>query len=150
MGMEVVQGNSSKWSFSTIKMNNPDFSKSDLRILDDKGEPSFEGRVEFRVDGKWGTVSNEGTTDSFARLVCRTLLYKDGDKLNNKKSFCSSHKNSNYCGFIGQKQVYTKFNCSEGDTQLSDCTKEQHGGMSHDEDVIVKCSNIDSKNLSDV
>lgn len=84
-GMQVVQGNASKWSFSTIKMNNPDFSKSDLRILDDKGEPSFEGRVEFRVDGKWGTVSNEGTSDSFARQVCRALLYKDGDKKNDKK-----------------------------------------------------------------
>lgn len=35
--------------------------------MDDTGVPSAEGRVEFRVGGKWGTVSNEGTTSAFAR-----------------------------------------------------------------------------------
>jgi hypothetical protein len=48
-------------------VNNPDFAKSDLRIVDFNGEPDYVGRVEFRVGGKWGTVSNEGTTDAFAR-----------------------------------------------------------------------------------
>lgn len=46
--------------------------------------------------------------------------------------------------------MYTKFSCSESDTSLADCTKEQHGGMSHEEDVIVRCSMTDSKNLADV
>jgi len=30
--------------------------------LNDEGIPWWEGRVEFRVSGSWGTVSNEGTT----------------------------------------------------------------------------------------
>lgn len=78
-GMVISQGSKSSWSFTTIKVNNPDFSKSDVRILDEDGIPSFEGRVEFRVGGKWGTVSNEGTSQAFARQVCRVLNYKDGD-----------------------------------------------------------------------
>jgi hypothetical protein len=41
-----------------MKVDNIDFSKSDVRILDDNGEPSYEGRLEFRVGGRWGTVSN--------------------------------------------------------------------------------------------
>lgn len=52
---------SNQWSFTTIKINNIDFSKSDLRILDKKGEPSFSGRVEFRVGGRWGSVNADLT-----------------------------------------------------------------------------------------
>lgn len=70
--------------------------------------------------------------------------------MNNKKQFCSSYNNKDYCGFKGQKQVYTKFNCEESDISLADCSKEQHGSMDHQEDVIVKCSMTDYKNLADV
>ncbi len=48
------------------------------------------GRVEFRVTGRWGTVSTAGdTNDAFARQVCRVLNYKDGEKLNSKAHFCA-------------------------------------------------------------
>lgn len=60
--MDVTQGGESSWSFTTVRVNNPDFSKSDVRILNDEGVPHWEGRVEFRVSGKWGTVSSEGTS----------------------------------------------------------------------------------------
>lgn len=91
-GMTVAQGGASSWSFTTVKVNNPDFSKSDLRILDHNGEPSYEGRVEFRVTGSWGSVSNEGTSQAFARQVCLVLNYKDGVVLNSKRGFCADHK----------------------------------------------------------
>lgn len=49
------------WSYSTVKINNIDFSKSDVRIINKEGLNDYKGRVEFRVGGIWGTVSNEGT-----------------------------------------------------------------------------------------
>jgi hypothetical protein len=99
--MEIAQGGASSWSFTTIRVNNPDFSKSDVRILNDEGVPSYEGRVEFRVSGSWGTVSNEGTTAAFARQVCVILNYKDGEVLNNSRGFCADHNSKNFCGFPG-------------------------------------------------
>lgn len=66
-GITISQGNASTWSYTTVKVNNPDMSKSDIRILDDSGIPASTGRVEFRVTGKWGTVANEGTSAAFAR-----------------------------------------------------------------------------------
>jgi hypothetical protein len=98
-GIEIAQGNESSWSFTTVKVNNPDFSKSDVRILDDTGVPSFEGRVEFRVGGKWGSVSNDGTSGAFARMVCRVLNYKDGDILNNARGYCALHDGKDFCGY---------------------------------------------------
>lgn len=100
-GIAANAGNGSTWSFHTIKINNPDFAKSDLRIVDNNGEPNFVGRVEFRVGGKWGTVNNEGTTAAFARHVCRSLNYKDGTLLNNKKDFCTDFKGKDWCGYEG-------------------------------------------------
>jgi len=62
-----------------MKIQNPDFSKSDVRILDIHGQPSYHGRVEFRVGGRWGTVNRASdTNDLFARMVCKTLNYSDG------------------------------------------------------------------------
>lgn len=100
-GISINGGNGAQWSFSTIKVNNPDCAKSDIRIVDNIGEPNFVGRVEFRVGGKWGTVSNEGTTDAFARQVCRLLNYKDGSKLNSKKDFCTDFEGKDWCGLDG-------------------------------------------------
>tara|TARA_B110000503_G_C7038754_1_gene367294 strand:- start:297 stop:641 length:345 start_codon:yes stop_codon:yes gene_type:complete len=60
-GVKVTMGSSSPWSFITYKADNTDFSKSDIRILNYKGEPDYEGRVEFRVSGKWGTVNIKGS-----------------------------------------------------------------------------------------
>ena len=60
-GIKVEMGSGSEWGFFTHKADNPDFSKSDIRILNHKGEPEFTGRVEFRLAGRWGTVNMKGT-----------------------------------------------------------------------------------------
>jgi len=85
----VNEGNQEPWAFHTIKINNPDMAKSDIRILNDEGIPDFIGRVEFRVSGKWGSVAFEGTSKTFGRYVCRALNYKDGTVLNTSKDFCT-------------------------------------------------------------
>jgi len=120
-GIAVNQGNEASWSFHTIKVNNPDFSKSDIRILDHEGYPDFEGRVEFRVNGKWGSVQYEGSNNVFARLACRALNYKDGTILNSKKDFCVDHKGKDYCGQEGDPVHYSHYTCAETDQQLTQC-----------------------------
>lgn len=103
------------WSFTTIKINNPDMAKSDIRILDEEGLPNFQGRVEFRVGGKWGSVGNEGTNSSFGKLVCRALNYKDGEVLNSKKDFCTDFQGKDFCGLSGQPVHYSHYTCGETD-----------------------------------
>jgi hypothetical protein len=104
-------------------VNNPDFSKSDIRIMDNNGEPNFVGRVEFRVGGKWGTVGNEGTTKAFARQVCRVLNYKYGEVLNTKKDFCTDFRGKDWCGLDAQPVHYTHYECAETDDTLDQCTR---------------------------
>ncbi len=40
---------------------------SDVRIVDSEGNPSYRGRVEFRLDGRWGSVCAQGVSQSAAR-----------------------------------------------------------------------------------
>lgn len=40
-GVKVEVGAASTWGFYTIKADNTDFSKSDVRILNYKGEPDY-------------------------------------------------------------------------------------------------------------
>jgi len=131
-------------------VNNPDFSKSDIRIMDNNGEPNFVGRVEFRVGGKWGTVGNEGTTKAFARQVCRVLNYKDGEVLNTKKDFCTDFRGKDWCGLDAQPVHYTHYECAETDDTLDQCTRQVPGSFSHEGDVIIECSDADMKNEDDI
>ena len=131
-GIVITKGGKSDWSFSTLRIESPDMAKSDIRILDDQGLPSWFGRVEFRVGGKWGTVSNDGTNKAFARLVCRALNYKDGLLLNSDRGFCQTYKGKDFCGFVGQPVHYNKYQCTMEDDILTDCTREVPGSFSHE------------------
>ena len=46
----------SQKSFVTFKVDNFDFSSTDYRILDHKGQNSAIGRIEYRQGGAWGTL----------------------------------------------------------------------------------------------
>ena len=46
-------------SFFTFKVDNIDFVSSDMRIVDFAGELASEGRIEIRINGKWGTINSE-------------------------------------------------------------------------------------------
>lgn len=141
-GVVIGQAEEAAWSFSTLKVNNVDFSKSDVRILDSQGDPSAIGRVEFRVGGRWGTVSKVGTNKDFARQVCRTLLYEDG-VIENMDSKCSVYNDKNFCGFDPQPVHYNNYVCKSTDQSLDQCTREVPGTYNHEDDVIIKCLNID-------
>ena len=42
-----------------------------MRLED--GATYYEGRVELCYDGEWGTVCDDGITDSIAMVVCKQL-----------------------------------------------------------------------------
>ena len=62
----------------TFKIDNIDFADKDMRILNNEGSPSFKGRLEVRVNGKWGTICSKGTTDKIGRGACRMMKFLDG------------------------------------------------------------------------
>lgn len=73
-----------------------------MRILDFDGVPSHTGRVEFRINGKWGSVCKKKISASAGKMVCITLGYLDGVIKNPNddayKGFCKSFLGKNYCG----------------------------------------------------
>jgi len=46
-------------------------AESNIRIIDNEGNPSFRGRVEFRNQGIWGTCCSKNTVNSAARVICK-------------------------------------------------------------------------------
>ena len=46
----------------------------EMRLMD--GETEMEGRLELCLGQRWGTVSNEGWTETDAEVVCRDLGYE--------------------------------------------------------------------------
>lgn len=99
-GLEVKSGSKSKRSFFTFKVDNVDFCDRDIRIIDNEGMPSHRGRIELRLNGKWGTICAKGTTEKIGREVCRMLKYQDGIMKNppDASDFCSSFDGQDYCG----------------------------------------------------
>jgi hypothetical protein len=47
-------------SYVVSKVDNIDLVEKDFRILDHSGKLSNEGRLEIRLDGKWGTICANG------------------------------------------------------------------------------------------
>jgi hypothetical protein len=88
----------------TFKVDNIDFAAKDLRILDNEGQLSFKGRLEVRVNGKWGTICSKGTSDKIGRESCRMMKYLDGLLKNppaeeGGADFCSNFEGQDYCGY---------------------------------------------------
>jgi hypothetical protein len=91
--MEIGAGKSSAKSFSVVKVDNIDMADLDVRILDFMGQPTHFGRVEFRLDGIWGSLCFRGMSQSAGRRICRDLKYKDGTLMNPTEggdAFCKS------------------------------------------------------------
>ena len=78
-GIDIKSYTKSSKSFFTYKIDNIDFVESDIRIVTYDGQLSHVGRLEFRLDGEWGTTCMKGMTASAARKICRDLKYQDGN-----------------------------------------------------------------------
>jgi len=114
-GMEIVEWKTSLKSFHTFKIDNVSFAQKDIRIMDDLGFISFQGRVEFRVNGKWGSVCKRKISASAVKMICVTLGFLDGITKNpaddNEKGYCETHLKKNYCGPDYDPVLYEHMNC---------------------------------------
>ena len=69
-GSLLTDGTKGIFSYYTFKIDNVDFSKKNIRILNNKGEIDYQGRVEIRTDGQWGTLSETDSKKSYAQVAC--------------------------------------------------------------------------------
>lgn len=51
---------------------------------------------------------------------------------------------------MNQPVHYTKYECAETADSLLDCSRQVPGSFDHEEDTIIKCAMIDSKNQADI
>ena len=87
-------GHSNK-SYVVSKVDNIDLIEKDIRILNEKGDISNEGRLEVRLNGIWGTICRLRNNENSAKRICIDLGYKDGGWI---KKDCSNFKGKDFCG----------------------------------------------------
>ncbi|XP_030831649.1 lysyl oxidase homolog 2 isoform X2 [Strongylocentrotus purpuratus] len=100
----------------------------DIRLFGGSG--NYEGRVEVRVNGQWGTVCNETWDMDDATVVCREL----GDRTAIK-----------YDVMYGEGEgpiLYTNSTCTGEEERLQDCPHEEPtvDVCQHTQDAGVQCS----------
>ncbi|XP_062508459.1 neurotrypsin-like [Corticium candelabrum] len=103
----------------------------DIRLVD--GPSSKEGRLEMFDGTQWGTVCDDGFSDSEARVVCRQLGYSTSN---------SKARGNSYYGYAKGRIVLEDVDCYGDESRLLSCFHDRLGrsDCSHFEDVGVKCS----------
>ncbi|XP_012686740.2 neurotrypsin [Clupea harengus] len=95
------------------------------------GAGGFEGRLEVYYGGKWGTVCDDGWTDTNSQVVCRQLGYRSGESV-------SSVRFGESLGPILLDDV----SCSGKEPAITHCTKKEwlKHDCTHTEDVAISCN----------
>ena len=93
------------------------------------GVSPLEGRLEVYHSGVWGTVCDDGFTDTAARVVCSMLGYERGQAVGNRYGAGS--------GQIWLDHVL----CNGTEKSIGDCRHDGWGSHNcfHSEDVSVSC-----------
>ncbi|KAK0090170.1 hypothetical protein PV325_002595 [Microctonus aethiopoides] len=102
------------------------------------GRSNREGRLQIRIDDKWGTVCNYGWTIRDAALVCHQLGFTlNPDEWNMERAEIPQ-------AGINEDIIVSNVQCTEDDIDISRCKAEYFGDFenscTHDNDVGVKCS----------
>lgn len=148
----------SRRSFTVSRVENIDMVRTDVRILNNRGEMSSLGRLEIKKDGVWGTVCGIGLSEMSATVVCKDLGYENGIYLNNYNNddsssgntkssinsnnsigsaYCRNFKGSDYCGNNLTPVNFSEVKCQGKEKSILDCPKKDLG------------SNINSINNND-
>ncbi|XP_030834736.1 scavenger receptor cysteine-rich type 1 protein M130 [Strongylocentrotus purpuratus] len=106
----------------------PVCTELDIRLFGGSG--NYEGRVEVRVNGRWGTVCNETWDMDDATVVCRELGNRTAIK---------------YDVMYGEGEgpiLYTNSMCTGEEERLQDCPNEEPtvDVCKHTHDAGVQCS----------
>ncbi|XP_062507905.1 neurotrypsin-like [Corticium candelabrum] len=111
-----------------------EYAYGDIRLVD--GPSSREGRLELFDGTQWGTVCDDGFSDSEAQVVCRQLGYW-------YSSAVAEVRRNAYYGYASGRIVLDKVDCEGDEIRLLYCDHSRLGqsDCSHSKDVGVKCSN---------
>ena len=127
-----------------------------LRLIGNDGqEHAFEGRLEVRYHGEWGTVCDHYWTDIESDLVCRLLGHPRGSTGNGGR-FLGAHFGEG-TGKIWLDNVV----CTGAEKRLSDCARRRsapgkatpelgESNCSHAQDVGVQCKVSDTASAPQV
>ena len=155
-GIKVSKYRKSKKSYFTFKIDNIDMAEKDVRIISFDGTPMHVGRVEFRLNGVWGSVCIGSSKDSAAKKICQDLKYKTGfikntpyeeDKVGH---FCKNFNKENYCGPDASPIHYMNLNCDGEEKSIMDCQRDIAQECKHSDDLIIECSNEDMEKAEKV
>lgn len=119
--------------------------------MSNSGTPSYVGRLEFRMNGVWGTLCSTGMTALAARVACQDLKYKDGIIKNfppgeeNADGFCRNFNGEDFCGPEPLPIHFKSLRCEGSETDIFKCYREipEKNDCSHQDDVIIECTNVD-------
>jgi hypothetical protein len=133
-------GHSNK-SYVLSKVDNIDLVEKDIRILDDKGNNSNAGRLEVRLNGRWGTICRLRNNEESSKRICLDLGFQDGHWI---KDDCLTYKGKDFCGTEIYKSMFSDITCSNKDKSLNTCSKKpaNKNECPHTEDAMIYCTNI--------
>ncbi|XP_030060746.1 neurotrypsin-like [Microcaecilia unicolor] len=106
-----------------------------IRLAD--GENTKEGRVEIFLNGEWGSICDDGWTDTDAAVVCRELGYSGPAKARTMAYFGE-----------GQGPIHLdNVECNGTESTLEECVKQDSGVHNcwHSEDAGVICDYMEEK-----
>ena len=135
----------SKKSYVLTKVDNVDLVEKDIRILDASGNLATVGRLEVRLNAKWGTVCTLRNNEESARRICKDLGFREGKWLTQAGQVsCQNYNGQNFCGSENYKSIFSDINCSVQDESFSACSKKEanKNECPHLNDAIISCSNV--------
>ncbi|XP_027030202.2 neurotrypsin isoform X1 [Tachysurus fulvidraco] len=95
------------------------------------GAGGFEGRLEVHYHGRWGTVCDDGWTNTNTQVVCRQLGYRSGQSANPERF-----------GVPLGPILLDDVSCTGKEPTLTHCARKEwlRHDCKHTEDVAVVCS----------
>ena len=104
----------------------------DVRLKD--GDASYQGRLEVKYNGEWGTVCNRNFNTNAATVVCNEFDLDFVSLLNNIKP-----------GPAGGRIWLEEVQCNGHEQSIFNCNNSGWGNItdcSHDDDVGISCSSM--------
>jgi len=133
-----------KKSYIVSKVDNVDLVEKDIRILDFKGKITNEGRVEIRLNGKWGTICNKKNNIESAKRICKDLGYNDGKwaSPDGQAGFCKNFKGNDYCGSANYKSMFSEISCNSDSENFATCSKKNANSQecTQTNNSIISCT----------
>lgn len=96
------------------------------------GHASYQGRLEIKYDGEWGTVCNESFNQNALKVACKQLGLPSFQKISSSFPI----------GPAGGRIWLENVQCNGNEDSIFDCSHSGWGNTSctHDYDIGIICS----------